>query len=122
MANDDLLQTLRAAADGLYYPSESDEPFEAFRWPGSAGRTARAAVAARAGADVPLDEQSPAAFFDPLAATADADRYRALRGALESAVRGLTVIRAGERRVAVHLIGRAPDGDWVGLRTTSIET
>jgi hypothetical protein len=132
MTDDDLLHTLRAAADGLLYPSESDEPFEAFRWPGSAGRTARAAVAAHEGEtpegaarerdDVPLDVQTPAAFFGPLEGGEDAGRYRALRRALEAAVRGLTVVRAGERQVAVYLIGRATDGDWVGLRTTSVET
>lgn len=30
---DDTLSALTAAAEGLLMPSESDEPFEAFRWP-----------------------------------------------------------------------------------------
>ena len=119
---DDLLQTLRAAVDRLYYPSESDAPFEVFRWPRAAGRTPRSAVAGHEDDGVRLEEQSPDAFFAPLADVQDAERFRSLRRAMEAAARGLTIVRAGERRVAIYLIGRARDGQWVGVRTTSVET
>ena len=120
---DDLLSSLRAAAEGLYYPSESDAPFEPFRWPAAAGWTARAAVAAHEDEGARIEEVSADASFGPLESGEDADRYRQLRRTLERAVRDLTVIRAGEVRVAIYLIGRTRRGDgWVGLRTTSIET
>lgn len=119
---DELTDELRAATDGLYYPSESDAPFEWFDWPATAGRTARAAVAGHEPAGARIEEQSPDAFFEPLADGEDADRFARLRTLLERRVADQTVVRAGEVRVNIYLIGRTRDGGWVGVRTTAIET
>ncbi|MDB5296639.1 MAG: nuiA [Phycisphaerales bacterium] len=117
----DPLQPLREAGDGLLYPSESDALFEVFRWPAKAGMSAREAVAARTEGE-PVDEQTIDAFFAPLADTDDAARFARLRQAVERSLTDPTVIRVGEVRVAIYLIGRAPSGEWAGLRTEAVET
>lgn len=120
----DPLAAVRKAAAGLLYPSESDEPIVPFAWPASAGASARAAVAGRERAGTPIEEVSAADFFAALEGTDDAARFAALRKALEAAVAGLTVLRAGEVRVAIYVTGKLPGpaGGWAGVRTTSAET
>ena len=57
--------------------------------------------------DARVEEVSVGDFFAELEGSEDADRYKALRQALEARLSGLTVIRIGERKVDVYLIGRA---------------
>lgn len=118
------LRALAQAVSGLTYPSESDEPFEVFRWPAADGTTAREAIAAhvrpgRRIVQLPVDQ-----FFSQLDDADDAPRFRRLRKTLESQLKDLAVFRVGEGEVQVdvYLIGRLPDGDWAGLHTVSIET
>jgi hypothetical protein len=119
----DDLQALAHAMEGLTYPSESDAPFEPFRWPASRpGASARDAVVAHVKGGAKIEEVSPADFFAELEGSDDAERYRQLRRVLESRLSDLKVIRAGERKVDVYLIGRTHAGDWAGLHTTSVET
>ncbi|HWE97293.1 MAG TPA: nuclease A inhibitor family protein [Tepidisphaeraceae bacterium] len=118
---DELLEVLRKATDGLLYPSESDEPFEPFRWKRTADDPAKE-VAAPARAGETVREQSVADFFGALEDSDDAARFAGLRRALESKLAGLRVFRVGDIEVGVYLIGRTPDGDWAGLHTTSVET
>lgn len=121
MSQDTLIAELAAAVDGLFYPSESDEPFEPFVWPAADGRTARQAVERHAVVERPLASQTVEAFFSDLTGSDDAERFAALRALLEDRLTGLKVYRAGETQVDVYLIGRHVGG-WAGLRTRSIET
>jgi hypothetical protein len=119
----DELQALTRASEGLTYPSESDAPFDTFRWPASsAHESARDAVATRGKRGARIEEVSADDFFAELAGSDHAERFKALRQVLESRLSGLTVIRTGERKVDVYLIGRTRTGDWAGLHTTSVET
>lgn len=117
----DELQELKKACDGLDYPSESDAPLEAFRWPGTASGTAQEQIAGRVSGrkieEVPVDR-----FFDDLRDSDDAARFAVLRRVFESRLSGLRVFRVGEVKVDIYLVGRAAGGDWVGLHTTSVET
>lgn len=118
----DALKPLRQAADGLTYPSESDEPFDAFRWDGTGAARDQIAAHARKGRKieaVPVD-----AFFGQLDDADDADRFRSLRRALESTLKDLQIFRASgdDAEVDVFLIGRLPSGQLAGLHTISIET
>lgn len=118
----DELAALRSASAGLLYPSESDAPFDVFRWEGLATNSAKEAVVARAGSGDPIEETSLDAFFQGLAGSEDAARFQALRREIESSVSHPTVVRVGERKVDVYLIGRTRSGAWAGLHTTSVET
>src|SRR4051794_39879390 len=95
----DDLQALAHASEGLTYPSESDAPFEPFRWPGARpGESAPEAVVAHGKRGAKIEEVSPADFFAELDSTDEAERYRQLRRVLESRLSDLKVIRAGERK------------------------
>jgi hypothetical protein len=119
-AADDLIQELKAAADGLLYPSESDEPFTGFVWPKGWFESPRKAVEKNAGKS-PVTSQTIDEFFTPLSSLSDVDRFKALRGLLEKRLSKLSVFRVGERQVDVYLIGSA-NRQWIGLKTRSIET
>lgn len=119
------LAALRQASDGLLYPSESDEPFTAFAWPPArdpAHDTAQAQVVAHSPKGAAVSEQTVDDFFAQLQGSPDAGRYAQLRKVLEQQLAGLKAFRAGEVRVAVYLIGKAPSGSWAGLQTLSVET
>jgi hypothetical protein len=118
---DALLDSLKKATDGLLYPSESDEPFEPFRWKRTTDDPAKE-VAARAKPGAKVREQSVADFFGALADADDAARFADLRRTLESKLAGLRVFRVGDIEVGIYLIGKTPNGDWAGLRTVSVET
>jgi hypothetical protein len=119
----DELQEIRKASDGLDYPSESDAPFDLFRWPKGRG-AAREQVVAHGGAVRKIEEVLSDAFFAELIESDEGERYKQLRRALESQLKELKIFRVGvgEPKVDIYLVGRTRAGDWAGLHTTSIET
>ncbi|HSU67066.1 MAG TPA: nuclease A inhibitor family protein [Tepidisphaeraceae bacterium] len=120
----DELQPLKKAVDGLTYPSESDEPFEAFVWKPAGAPSARDAVVAHGGKDRAIAQVAVEQFFSQLDDTDDAKRYRALQKTLQSTLADLAIFRVGEGevRVDVYLVGKTHAGNWAGLHTVSIET
>ncbi|MDB5319060.1 MAG: Nuclease inhibitor-like protein [Phycisphaerales bacterium] len=119
----DELQEIRKVSDGLEYPSESDAPFDLFRWPKGRG-WGREQVVAHGGANRKVEEVTIDAFFAELVESDDGARYKQLRRALESQLKELNIFRVGvgEPKVDIYLVGRTRAGDWAGLHTTSIET
>ena len=112
--------TLKAAVQGLLYPSESDSPFDVFVWAASADP--RAAVAAHTRKRAKLIEQSIDDFFAALKGSDDEPRFQQLRQLLETTLTDLHIFRAGRIRVDVYLLGKSKSANWVGLHTTSVET
>lgn len=127
-SDEEILEELRRAADGLWYMSESDYPLEAVRFGGAeepgperlrelAGADAGARVETRSleeffrdGAGVRAGEPPAPASFDGV--------LRALRENLTD----LRVYRIGEVNIPVYVLGRAGSGNWLGLRTRVVET
>ena len=118
----DELATLKSAAAGLLYPSESDAPFDVFTWPATTATTAHDAVTAHAAGGGAVEEVALAEFFTELEASDDGPRYSKLRARLTSTFSDVKVLRVGQRKVDVFLIGRAKSGAWAGVHTTSVET
>ncbi len=129
----DTLTALRTAADGLLFPSESDEPWTAFAWPDATGEPNTEGVRKRGKhkADSPAEERSVDDLFQPLVEEQDwfgdeeketAAKYQALFDAVKKWLTAPKVIRLGERRVAVYVIGTAREGGWAGLKTIAVET
>lgn len=118
----DTLNTLQEAVNGLTYPSESDEPFDVFRWDDRG--TAREQIAAHAGNSREIEEIGVEAFFAQLDDSDDAPRYRELQRILTFTLKPLTILRAGTRevRVDVYLLGKTTIGQWAGVHTVSVET
>jgi hypothetical protein len=119
----DELKIIERASAGLLYPSESDAPFDLFRWPAKGAGSARDVVMLR-GAGRKMEEVMVDHFFAELVASDEGERYEQLRRALESQLLELRILRlgSGEVKVDIYLIGRTRSGDWAGLHTTSVET
>jgi histidine triad (HIT) family protein len=120
---DPVLDTLRKAARGLRWPSETDAPLEPVAWEGSAKLTKKKLLelaGAESGAaveEVPLD----AAFAT--VSQEDRPKFDELRQAPEGQLSGLTAYKVGdEPEKQLFLVGKAPDGRWAGLKTTVVET
>jgi len=118
---DQALELLRKASEGLMYPSESEAPFDVFRWKPS-GPDSLKDVQAHAKKGAAVQEQPVDEFFNELQESEDAQRFAELRRKLESVVSGLKVYRVGKINIDVYLVGKAGSGDWVGLHTSSVET
>jgi hypothetical protein len=131
MANDPLV-ALRMAAKGLLYPSETDAPFRAFAWKGTEPLSARTLrKKSRKSQTTEVRETTLEDFFENLTqdqAWHDDDdrrtvaRFRALRKTLEEHLTDPKVFRVGSVNIDVYVVGRAATGDWVGLKTKSVET
>ncbi|MCC9167882.1 nuclease A inhibitor family protein [Pontibacter harenae] len=131
---DPILNELQQAADGLYFRSESDHPFETV----DMGRAEHLD---------PSPEQLLAMLgrpFDVAAETVDlpyflrnmtrvrpeqsenrrqeAERFQALEQTLLSRLSNVKVIRLGSVRVEAFILGSTPQGRLVGLKTNLVET
>ncbi len=127
------LAALQQAATGLTYPSETDAPWTAFAWPDASGIPTGEEIRGR-GKSKPnalIAEQTLDALFAPLVQLqdwfGDAEKVEAAKNQalLDSVKRLLTnpkVYRIGERKVAIYVVGPAPEGGWAGLKTMAVET
>ena len=133
MATSATAQALQQAAEGLTYQSESDAPWKAFAWLNAQGEPTAEAVRQRGRhkPDAPVSEQSVEDFFAPLVQEQDwygdeeratAAKYQALLDAVEQRLKSPKVVRVGERKIAVYVIGTANEGGWAGHKTTAVET
>jgi hypothetical protein len=128
MAND-VLGELRRASAGLLYPSESDVPFEPFRWEGAGeptpeqlGQLPTKGERRRKGKPRPVKEVPFKEFFEELAESEDAGRFREMEAVLRRGLTDLRVFRVGKVNVDIYLVGRDRAGQWLGLHTASVET
>jgi hypothetical protein len=124
MPDDDELTILRKASEGLLYPSESDEPFEVFRWTAEGPEPQARHVLTQAGkaSSEEVEEITLADFFEGLSEHEDADRFKQLRQAIETHLRDAKVFRIGSIQIEVYIVGTTRSGQWAGLHTKSIET
>ncbi len=122
---DDVIAKLKAAVEGLTYPSESDEPFDVVRWENINGLPIESLVARHAAKDRKIKQVAVEDFFAALKDSDDAGRYESLRKVLASVTREVTVFRVGEGEVRVdaYVLGSSTaDRSIVGVHTVSVET
>ncbi|MCU0649226.1 MAG: nuclease A inhibitor family protein [Gemmatimonadaceae bacterium] len=126
---------LHEAIAGLTYTSESDRPFIVVRVrdpdPAHALDASYLRRVLRVDPETPLELRTIDDTLarhthrtDPydVATQRIRPRYEALQRLLESTLRDAVAVRVGRVEVAVWLLGRAPEGGLVGVRTTAIET
>lgn len=119
-----ILATLRKAAEGLLFISESEAELTPFCW----------------GADTAVDEEgilaNPERDYEPDTAVEattlerffravppeDKAKFDRLAGVLKRHLSDLCVYKVGEVEKDVYLVGKTTDGRWAGLRTTVVET
>ena len=119
-----VLKILDDAVSGLTYPSDSDEPWQAFVWPETKPfSTFQAALAQHVDTKRAIVEVAVENFFEQLSDADNAATYQALRGTLQRNLENVSVFRVGdgEVRVDVFVIGHTTDA-IAGIRTASIET
>jgi hypothetical protein len=117
------LDDLKKASDGLLYPSDSDEPFDAFEWNLSVPAITPQQVATQAGkTGANVEEVSLDQFFGELSDSSDAKRFSDLKSTIQSRLSNVKVFRIGETEIDIFIVGKAKSGSWIGLHTKSVET
>jgi hypothetical protein len=129
--DDKLIEELKAATRGLTFMSESDYPFEVFKWGGAKptheflrGLTSQDPAS-------PVETQTAKELFRAAASEPDwksgadlavARRFQSLLRLLEENLSDLTVFRVGTINMPVYVAGRAASGAWLGVSTRVVET
>ncbi len=131
MTDEQILEELREATRGLTFMSESDYPFEVFRWDvaepteeflrGLTGEAAGAPVETRAAADFFRVAASESRWKNA-EQLAEARRFQSLLRLLERSLTDLKVFRVGAVNLPVYVAGRGPSGAWLGVSTRVVET
>lgn len=123
------LAAIALAAEGLLYPSETDAPFVPLALP--AGMTPAEACAAEAAPEEPVEVGDVGRVLDGPARRqpwmspqelATAARFATLRDTITARLDGPLSCRVGRISIRVLILGVAPSGAVVGLRTLAVET
>lgn len=131
MTDEQLIEALREATEGLTFMSESDYPFEVFNWGAAEPTAASVRGLAGEGADAPVETRTTADFFRVSASEAEwknaeqlttARRFQTLQRLLEENLNDLKVYRVGSINIPVYVAGRAASGNWLGVSTRVVET
>ena len=128
------LLRLQEASAGLLMPSESDFPFVLFIAPADSPLPLSPQVLLSwlgRSPDTPVETVEVAYFFRNVTRErpeqgqperAEVQRFRQLQLVLEQELREVRVYRVGTIRVEALVLGRTPEGQIAGLKTTLIET
>ncbi|MBF2067110.1 MAG: nuclease A inhibitor family protein [Calothrix sp. C42_A2020_038] len=133
-SNDQLLDKLKQASDGLLFMSESEYPFDVFLWQSPEKQLVDTELVLSK-----LDKPSNTkvefvdldSFFE-VATTEEAwhspedkeivHKYQNLVKVIKETLSDIKVIRLGEIEIDVYIVGKVPSGGLAGLCTKVIET
>ena len=130
-SDEQLIEELREATDGLLFLSESDYPFEVFAWGGAEPTREFLRGLACADSAAPVETRGARELFRAAASEPEwkgdtelavARRFQALLRLLETSLTDLKVYRVGAIDIKVYVAGRAPSGNFIGISTRVIET
>jgi hypothetical protein len=119
------LESLKAASDGLLYPSETDAPIETFQWGAAGASVSVDRIRALAGhqPDAPIEEEGLDEFLAPLLADRSLEgRGRKLKETLERSLADIRIFRIGRISIDVFVVGKTKGGEWAGVKTRVVET
>lgn len=133
-SNDELLDKLKLASDGLLFMSESEYPFEVFLWHSKEKQLLNAEFVLsklNKPSDTKVEFVDLDSFFE--VATTEEDwhspedkeivkKYQNLVKIIKESLSDIKVARLGEIEIDVYIVGKAPSGDLAGLCTKVIET
>lgn len=125
-----LRERLQELSGGLYYISESESPFEVVHYSISSPNSDITAFLVQrldmpAGTRVEVEELTY--FFrnhtsDNPEDTETVQRFRNLQDFLLQSLQDIKVYRLGERKITALMLGRGAAREYIGLKTTVIET
>lgn len=131
-SDEQIMQELERATDGLMWMSESDYPFEVVLFE-DAVETTPALLRHLAAQPLcaPVAVESLDDFFRPAvtnypgqdeAARQAAEKYRRLVQSIKTNLQDSAVYRVGEINIQVYIVGKAPSGRLLGISTRVVET
>ena len=133
LASHPALGTLREAAEGLLFPSETDAPLVPFFWADADAvplTSERLLALAQVPVGTPVKSVSLATFFRPATKEedwhnaeeqAEVKRFQGLVATIKATLGRPQVFRVGETNMDVYVVGVA-DGGYMGLQTRVVET
>ncbi|HZI18670.1 MAG TPA: nuclease A inhibitor family protein [Pyrinomonadaceae bacterium] len=131
-SDEQIMAELKRIVAGLWFMSESDYPFEVFRWDGANEVSPQfVREAAGLGPDAAVRKFAPEEFFGrgmparvwrAAEASGTPEPDHALLRALEESLDGLRVYQLGEINMPVYVVGRSVEGNWLGVSTRVVET
>ncbi|BDA67036.1 nuclease inhibitor homolog [Calothrix sp. PCC 7716] len=133
-SNDELLDKLKLATDGLLFMSESEYPFEVFLWHSKQKQqvdTEFVLSKLNKPSDTKVEFVDLDSFFD--VATTEEEwhskedkeivkKYQYLVKIIKENLSDIKVARLGDIEIDAYIIGQVPSGDLAGLSTKIIET
>ncbi|HKS29891.1 MAG TPA: nuclease A inhibitor family protein [Pyrinomonadaceae bacterium] len=130
--DEQIIEELKKASEGLMFMSEADYPFEVVRLEGGAEPVEqRLRELSGAASDAPvesasLDELFRAAVSEPEwkkgEELATARRFQSLVRLLKENLTDARAYRIGKVNMAVFILGKSAGGNWLGLSTRVVET
>jgi hypothetical protein len=115
MDDKQIVDELTRASAGLLVMSESDYPLELIRWDGHVEVTSEFI---RSLTNEPADSPIQEIDFDVFLGW----RYQRLALLLKANLSHLRVYKVGRINMPVYIVGRSPEGNWLGLSTRVVET
>ena len=112
----EILAQLKKAAAGLLLMSESDYPFEIIHWDGSTEINPRFLRRLTNESDDSRVEETSVELF--LAS----GQFENLELLLRANLSDLKVYKVGKINIPVYIVGKSPEGNWLGLSTRVVQT
>lgn len=118
ISDEQIIRKLRKATAGLLVMSESDYPFEIIRWDGQTTAITPEYLCRLSGvaADSLIQETGVDNFFNM------SGSFQNLATLLKNSLSDLKVYKVGTISIPVYIVGRSPEGNWLGLSTRLIQT
>ena len=111
-----LVEELKKVSAGLLVMSESDYPFEIIRWDGSIEINPDFL---RSLTDEPEDSRVEETSVEQFLANG---QFEHLERFLRHHLTDLKVFKVGRINIPVYIVGRSPEGNWLGLSTRLVQT
>ncbi|HKO99824.1 MAG TPA: nuclease A inhibitor family protein [Pyrinomonadaceae bacterium] len=113
----EILANLQRASKGLLVMSESDYPFELVQWSGETQITPEylCSVSERP-EGTRIDESDTKTFLG------ENERFQRLQDVIERNLADVKVYKIGTINIPVYIVGRSPEGNWLGVSTRLIQT
>ena len=124
---------LKKASKGLHYQSETDAPFQTFRWGQAEGRLTKRKV-------LELGKHDPGSSVEEFRLDdsfqdltqkqdwhgeeekEDVERFRTLLQTIREPLSGGGEdLQGGRGQKRVYIVGKTREGGWAGLKTTAVE-
>jgi Nuclease A inhibitor-like protein len=135
----EIIDQLERATTDLLWVSESDYPFTIVSWAKGTDIDPTGLFKNLTEPHLTIESSSLVDFFAPALVVADwyeaaelaiVARYQALLSTIESLLTDVKVFRSGRifhgrdfaTEIDVYIVGKTPDGDILGLKTTIVET